>query len=154
MFLALPARPCTEDESAAAAGGEANAASYTLPPVASATAACRAAPAVPGSLDPSAGAPAAEELPAPVVFQRGDYLFNRRFFETKLAGFFRVVLGEADKDLRVCIHSSRGDFVGKRITRVTPSELYLQVFKDSATADEMIPFVEILEVQIRHKDLT
>jgi len=153
VFLALPARPGTEDDSAAA-GGETGAASYTLPPLASAAAAGRAAPAASGSVDPSAGAPAAEELPAPVMFQRGDYLFNRRFFETKLAGFFRVVLGEADKDLRVCIHSSRGDFVGKRITRVTPSELYLQVFKDSATADEMIPFVEILEVQIRHKDLT
>jgi len=27
------------------------------------------------------------ELPAPVVFQRGDYSFNRRFFETKLLDF-------------------------------------------------------------------
>ena len=88
-----------------------------------------------------------------MVFQRGEFLFNRRFFETKLPGFFRVVLSETDKDLRIHIKAARGDFVGKRISRVTPGELYLEVFKESATADEMIPFVEILEVQIRHKDL-
>jgi hypothetical protein len=92
-------------------------------------------------------------LPAPVVFHRGEFSFNRRFFETKLAGFFRLVPGEAQKDLVVYIQASRGEFVGRRITKVTPGELYLQVFKNDATADEMIPFVEILEVQIRHKDL-
>jgi len=92
-------------------------------------------------------------LPAPVVFRRGDFSFNHRFFETKLAGFFRVVPGEAEKDMVVYIHAARGEFAGKRITRVTPNELYLQVFKNDATADEMIPFVEIREVQIRHKDL-
>jgi hypothetical protein len=51
------------------------------------------------------------------------------------------------------IKSDRGNFVGKRISRITQSELYLEVFKENATAEEMIPFVEILEVQIRHKDL-
>ena len=98
-------------------------------------------------------APAAVVLPAPVIFRRGDYAFNRRFFETKLAGFFRLVPSEADKDFLIHIKSSRGDFVGKRISKVTPSELYLQIFSKEATADEMIPFLEVLEVQIRHKDL-
>ena len=79
---------------------------------------------------PSAAAPAQADLPAPVVFRRGDFSFNRRFFETKLAGFFRVVLSEADKDLRIHIKAARGDFVGKRISRITASELYLQVFKE------------------------
>jgi hypothetical protein len=92
-------------------------------------------------------------LPEPVVFRRGDFSFNRRFFETKLTGFFRVVLSAADKDMLIYIKSARGDFVGKRISRITPSELYLEVFKEEATAEEMIPFMEVLEVQIRHKDL-
>jgi hypothetical protein len=94
----------------------------------------------------------ASVLPEPIVFRRGDFSFNRRFFETKLAGFFRLVPGEAEKDMVIHIKSGRGDFTGRRITRVTPAELYLQVFHDNATADEMIPFVEVLEVQIRHKD--
>ena len=91
-------------------------------------------------------------LPEPIVFRRGDFSFNRRFFETKMAGFFRVVPGEAERDRVIQISSGRGNFVGKRITRITAAELYLQVFHDNATADEMIPFVEILEVQIKHKD--
>jgi hypothetical protein len=91
-------------------------------------------------------------LPGPIVFRRGDFSFNRRFFETKLAGFFRLVPSEAERDMVIHIKSGRGDFTGRRITRITPSELYLQVFHDNATADEMIPFVEVLEVQIRHKD--
>jgi hypothetical protein len=95
---------------------------------------------------------AAPVLPEPIVFRRGDFSFNRRFFETRLAGFFRLVPGEAEKDLVVHIKSGRGDLTGRRITRITPAELYLQVFHGNATADEMIPFIEILEVQIRHKD--
>jgi hypothetical protein len=91
-------------------------------------------------------------LPEPIIFQRGNFSFNRRFFETKLAGFFRLVPSEADKDMVIHIKSGRGDFTGRRITRITPTELYLQVFHGNATADEMIPFVEVLEVQVRHKD--
>lgn len=97
-------------------------------------------------------APAQPSFPAPIVFHRSEFSFNRRFFETKLAGFFRVIPGEAEKDMVIAIKSLRGDFVGKRITRVTPAELYLQVFKDNATHDEMIPFTEVQEVRIRHKD--
>jgi hypothetical protein len=100
--------------------------------------------------------PAAQEtapaLPEPIVFRRGEFSFNRRFFETKLAGFFRLVPGEAERDMVIFIKSGRGDFTGRRITRITPSEFYLQIFHDNATADEMIPFVDVLEVQIRHKD--
>jgi hypothetical protein len=163
VFLALPARPGPDPESSGIAPVRP---SYAPPPIPFATAIDRAAPlssegfasfAARGGLagpDPVAVAPAQADLPAPVVYRRGDFLFNRRFFETKLAGFFRVVLSEADKDLRIHIKAVRGDFVGKRIARVTPGELYLQVFKDSATAEEMIPFEEIRDVQIRHKDLT
>jgi hypothetical protein len=50
------------------------------------------------------------------------------------------------------IKASRGEFVGTRISRITPNELYLQVTKDNASAEEMIPFAEIAEAQIRHKD--
>ncbi len=157
-FLALPTRSSADDASSPSG---AEAVPPSCAPASPATAAPMAAegfpsfspPEAPGP-SPAAAAPAQAELPAPLVFPRGDFSFNRRFFETKLAGFFRVVLSGADKDLLIHIKSTRGDFVGKRITRITPAELYLQVFKENATADEMIPFVEILEVQIRHKDLT
>lgn len=91
-------------------------------------------------------------LPDPIVFRRGEFSFNRRFFETKLAGFLRVVPGEAERDMVVYVKCARGEFVGRRVTQITPNELYLQVFKNNVTADEMIPFVEMQEVQIRHQD--
>jgi hypothetical protein len=91
-------------------------------------------------------------LPEAIVFARGEYTFNRRFFETKFPGFFRAIRAEAEKDLVLMLKTSRGDFVGRRITRITPNELYLQIFNNNVTADEMIPFIEVMEVQIRHKD--
>ncbi len=100
---------------------------------------------------PPAVAPA-PVLPEPVVFQRRDYSFNRRFFETKFAGFFRVIPSEAEKDLVLVIKAARGEFVGRRISRITPNELYLEVVKNNVSAEEMIPLVEIVEVQIRHRD--
>jgi hypothetical protein len=160
IYLAMPPNvPSEEAIAAAPAGAEEGA---TPAPGAAAAAAPRRSAAArekrPLSMPGGASAipvetPATEAaLPAAIVFTRGEYLFNRRFFETKLAGFFRLVPTEAEKDLVLLVKSSRGDFAGRRITRATPTDLYLQVFHDEATADEMIPFVEILEVQIRHKD--
>jgi hypothetical protein len=100
----------------------------------------------------AAPAAAAPTLPEPIVFQRGEFSFNRRFFETKFAGFFRVIPSEAEKDLVLVFKSSRGQFSGRRISRITANELYLEVVNNNASAEEMIPFAEIAEVQIRHKD--
>ena len=96
--------------------------------------------------------PPAAALPEPIVFQRGEFSFNRRFFETKFTGFFRVIPTEAEKDLVLVVKASRGQFTGSRISRITPNELYLQVVNNNVSADEMIPFAEIAEVQVRHKD--
>jgi len=91
-------------------------------------------------------------VPEPIVYKRGQYMLNRRFFETKLAGFLRVVPSEAEKDMIVVIHSSRGEYAGKRISRLTVDELHLQTFKGDASTDVSIPFNEISEVQVKHKD--
>ena len=152
-FLALPGRALPEEE-APAPSNAVDPASLAPHSLASAAAASQAAPEEIGVHPDSSSAPPQPDLPQPVVFGRGEFSFNRRFFETKLPGFFRVVLSEADRDLRIIIKSARGDFVGKRISRITPSEIYLQVFEENATSEEMIPFVEIVEVEIRHKDLT
>jgi hypothetical protein len=88
-----------------------------------------------------------------VVYQRGQYVFNRRFFETKMASFLRVIPSEAEKDLLICIKSARGEYVGPRLTKTTPEDLVLQVRKGDATADVSIPYPEIMEITIKHKDL-
>jgi hypothetical protein len=101
---------------------------------------------------PQPAAPPASALPEPIIFKRGDFSFNRRFFETKFPGFFRAIRADAEKDLVLYFQTSRGNFIGRRITNITPNELYLQTFSGEVTADEMIPFTEVMEVQIRHKD--
>lgn len=86
------------------------------------------------------------------VFQRGQTTFNRRFFETKFAGFLRMVPGEAERNKVIYVKSARGEHVGGRISRIQPNEIHLQVTKAGATSDVIIPFAEIYEVQVRPRE--
>jgi hypothetical protein len=47
-------------------------------------------------------------VPASQVFPRGQFTFNRRFFETKFPGFFGVVKRVADKDMILVFKTARG----------------------------------------------
>ncbi len=140
-FLCLPTHEATQPE-------EEIAPETATPETAHATA------AVPATHAPAASAPTASAASpaAPQVFQRGQTTFNRRFFETKLSGFLRVVPGEAEKDMVLFIKSARGEHSGSRIVRVMPNDLSLLTTKNGASAEVIIPFAEINELQIRHKD--
>jgi len=105
--------------------------------------------AAPAPIQMQTAQPAAEQ---PIVYPRGQFTFNRRFFETKFAGFLKMVPGEAERDKVIFIKSARGEYTGHRFSKVEPNEVYLQVRKGVATEDVMIPFSEIYEVQIKHKD--
>jgi hypothetical protein len=94
----------------------------------------------------------ASALPPTTTYQRGQTTFNRRFFETKFPGFFGVIRRDSDKDMVLLIKSSRGQFVGQRISRIAANDFHLQVQKGHATEEVMIPFMEIQEVQLKHKD--
>lgn len=91
-------------------------------------------------------------IPAPQVFPRGQFMFNRRFFETKFPGFFSVVRRAEDRDMVLLFKTARGQYVGRRIARITAAELHLQVQQGAASQEVMIPFAEIQEVQFKHKD--
>jgi hypothetical protein len=87
----------------------------------------------------------------PQVYNRGDHTFNRRFFESKFPGFFRVVPGEAEKDLVLVFKCVKNEFVGKRISRISSNELHLQLL---STGNEVsIAFNDITSVTVRHKDV-
>ena len=105
------------------------------------------APAAPAQQQPAK--PAAPEV---VVYPRGQFTFNRRFFETKFAGFLKMVPGEAERDKVIYVKCARGEYTGHRFAKVDQNELYLQVKKGNATEDVMIPFNEIFEVQVKPKD--
>jgi hypothetical protein len=91
-------------------------------------------------------------VPAAKVFARGQFTFNRRFFETQMPGFFAVVRPNADKDTLLIFKASRGNFTAERISRITPNEAYITVRKGHASEEIIIPFNEIQEVILRHKD--
>ncbi len=97
-------------------------------------------------------APAAAALPPTKTFQRGQFTFNRRFFETQLPSFFAVVRAEADRDMVFTVKATRGTYIAQRITRISGNEIYLHVQKGNASEDVIIPFIEVQEVQIKHKD--
>jgi hypothetical protein len=86
----------------------------------------------------------------PKVFRRTEHTINRRFIETQFPGFFRVVPSEAEKDLVIVFRTPRKEFVGRRITRISASEVHLQVL--SGVGEVAVTIAEITEIQVRHKD--
>ena len=91
-------------------------------------------------------------LPETITYQRGQFTFNRRFFETKFPAFFGVVRREADKDMVLVIKSNRGEYTTQRISRIAANDLHVQVQKGAATEEIMVPFQEIKELRLKHKD--
>ncbi len=96
--------------------------------------------------------PSKSTLPETVTFQRGQFTFNRRFFETKFPGFFGVVRRDVDKDMLLVIKSARGEYAGQRISRIAANDLHLQVQRGQASEEVMIPFQEIQEIRLKHKE--
>jgi len=125
-----------------------------LPPGARAggttTAAVKAKP--PGGLTvaQNEGSGTSTPVAGPALYKRGEFTFNRRFFETKFPGFFRVVPSETEKDMVIVIRTARGEYVAKRISRISMNEMHVQVLRGGTEAG--VPFSEIVEVQVRHKD--
>ena len=97
-------------------------------------------------------AAAAATLPPAEVFQRGQFTFNRRFIETKFSGFFGVIRRDAEKDLVLVIKTARGQYVASRISRIAANEMHVEVKSGHASSEVDIPFGEIQEIQVKHKD--
>jgi hypothetical protein len=92
------------------------------------------------------------DKPAPQIFQRGQFTFNRRFFETKFPGFFSVTRRAADKDMVLTVKTLRGEFIVQRIVRIAQDDVHFQIGLADASYEEMVPFVEIQEIQLKSKD--
>lgn len=151
IFLCLP----TKMEKSAAEVREAHAAAEAASanPFATAPAAAAEASAESGGLHFAAqAAPAAAELPETQVFQRGQFTFNRRFIETKFSPFFGVVRREADKDMELIIKSARGEFNVHRISRISAGDLHAEIHRGGASSEVVVPFAEIQEMKLKHKD--
>jgi hypothetical protein len=141
IFLSLPT------DTAEAAPAEAPAEDLAASSMAMPSAAERAAGGL--SLASAEKTAASEAHSQPQIFQRGEHTFNRRFFETKFPGFFRVVLGEAERDLVLVFRTPKQEFLAKRISRISMNELHLVLL---AGGEKSISFSEITSVILKHKD--
>jgi hypothetical protein len=101
---------------------------------------------------PQAVEPQKPALPPSTTFKRGQFTFNRRFFETKFPGFFGVVRRDADRDMILLVKSARGEYIGTRIARISANEMHLQIQRGLASEEIMLPFQDIQEITLKHKD--
>jgi hypothetical protein len=152
IFLALPTRMRGEEAEAQAGPDEnleaAIAAEQAVPlPAAAAPKGGRRAPTQPVAVTAAAAAASGGK-----TFVRGQFTFNRRFFETQMPGFFGVVRPEADKQTDLTFKTARGTFLVNRISRISPNDIHIQVIKGHASEEIIIPFLEIQEVYMTPKE--
>jgi hypothetical protein len=148
IFLVMPKRA---EASQAAPAHPAAAAPHTF---AVGGAAAPAAPAADGIHIVEASwhgaAPAAGQSEVQ-VFQRGQFTFNRRFFETKFSGYFAMIRREAEKNMVLTVKTGRAQYVVERITRIATNEMHVEVGQSAVKQEIMVPFAEIVEVQLKPK---
>ena len=147
VFLCLPVPK--EPESAIEQPQAGTAASFAVPSAAAPVAESIAAGGI--HIATAAGSRAGA-YPEAQVFQRGQYMFNRRFFETKFVGFFSVVRRPAEKDLALMVKTARAQLVVQRISRIATNEVHFEILQGGARQEVMVPFADIQEIQIKHKD--
>jgi len=89
--------------------------------------------------------------PAGQVFQRGQFTFNRRFIETKFAGFFGESRTGADANSVLIIKMTSGELHVERITRIGTSDMAVAVAAGEARQEITVPFADIQEIQLKPK---
>ena len=108
----------------------------------------RQAAAAAAASSAAAGAEAGGGLP---VYKRGEFTFNKRFFETKLPGFFGIRPSDAEKGLVFEIKTNKGNLVCNRVVRATAAEVCLQVMRASSVEEVNVPFTDVLEITIKSR---
>jgi hypothetical protein len=158
IFLSLPTvmpAGATEEDMQTATGAPPEAvAPANVPQDASASAPQTEADAAPatGLHVAATGWQAATAIPETQVFQRGQFTFNRRFLETKFSSFFGISRHGADKDMVLLVKTPKGQHIVERITRISANDAYFEVAVGAGRQEVMVPFGEIQEIQLKHKN--
>lgn len=88
-----------------------------------------------------------EKKVEPQIFARGKFTFNKRFIETKFAGYLGTPKGDALK-FSMELKSPKGVFLVERITMVTATEV---IFEVAGNGSATVPFAEIQEIKLTPK---
>ena len=63
-----------------------------------------------------------------------------------------MVRRDDDRDMVLLIKSARGEYIGTRISRIAANDMHVQVQRGVASEEVMIPFQDIQEITLKHKD--
>lgn len=142
--LAFGKKPDAAAHGAPAAGGH--------KPIATAKPSAPASAAAPSPVSAPA-APSAPKLEA-VVYRRGETNINKRFIETKFAGFFKAVLGPAEKEMWVVwVTATGGEHWSKRIVSISQTDVTVNCPQEAGgSLDETIQIAAIQEIHLRPQE--
>lgn len=120
------------------------------------------ATAKPGAAAPAAAAPSPVKAPAPpasaklepAVYRKGETNINKRFIETKFAGFFKAVPAAPEKDMwLVWVTTTGGEYWSKRVVSISQTELVVSAAQESGEfADQAIPLGDVQEIHLRPQE--
>lgn len=103
-------------------------------------------------VEPEPEVPAAPTYPETQVFKRGDFNLNRRFVEHRFAKFTKP-LPAGEEEMIMVVKSARGEFITNHILKMPDEGMTIQIQKsEGATVDETIPYTDLLEIKVKHRD--
>jgi hypothetical protein len=85
------------------------------------------------------------------IFQRGQFTFNRRFIESKFAGFFGETRSSADANTILIVKTANSQLIVERVTRIAASDMHVEVALGETRQEVMVPFADIQEIQLKPK---
>lgn len=88
-----------------------------------------------------------EKKPEAQVFARGKFTFNKRFLETKFAGFIGEAKGDALK-FTMEVKTAQAQFAVERIMQVAATDV---IFETTQPAQVTVALVDILEIKLTPK---
>jgi hypothetical protein len=154
IFLVMPVRVAPPEPETAPDVTASQQQTFTVPGAAQPAAAPPPASGihiVEASWQGKSSSPAGSQPGEPQIFQRGQFTFNRRFFETKFSGFFAMVRRESEKNLMLTVKTGRATLNVERITRIATNEMHVEVLAGAARQEVSVSFAEIIEVQLKPK---
>ncbi len=80
----------------------------------------------------------------PQVYARGKFTFNKRFIETKFAGFIGELKGQA-KTFTMEVRTLKEEFSVERIAQVTATDV---IFETVHAGQVVVPFADIQEIKL------
>lgn len=99
-----------------------------------------------GSAPPSNAKSAAGQ-----IFKRGQFTFNRRFIESKFAGFLAETRSPADASTTLILKTAGSQMIVERIVSLAASDMQVEVSLGEVRQEVTIPFADIQEIQLKPK---